>query len=331
MSCIRAYTQSGGLAGCHPAVFRDTHDISPTIAQRVIPGLIKELVGAGIVMNDVTPFDAYVGIFPSPIFMKAVLQDRSIVTCVDGTEKRGLDMLSAALTEVSPQVVEQRWLHAVGSTFLCVAPGDSLSVSDFTKSLPELEGKEKWVPSLLAALHEKELITLSGERGAAQIFLSESFFVELRDEHLTTRIRDRDRKAEPFPFTARMLREVEKLTSTAQARECANEEAATAKGATATEKPPRKRIVPGLVAPPTIDLQGDAEGNKAGREVRARILDVFKTADTVSMGALVTALSELDLTSANLRYHVSLLCDNGLLVRSGKGRGAMISRVRNPS
>lgn len=327
MSCIRAYTQSGGLAGCNPTIFRDTHDISPTIAQRVIPGLIKELGGAGIVMNGVTPFDAYVGIFPSPLFMRAVLHDRSIVKCVDETERRGLEMLSAALTEVSPRVVEQRWLHALGSTFLCVGPGESLNASDFMKSLPELEGKEKWVPALLAALHEKEVITLSGERGAAQIFLSESFFAELRDEALSERIRDRARKAEPFPFEARMSREVEKLTSTAQGRECANEEAAKAKGATATEKPPHKPIFPGLVAPPTRDLQGDAEGNKAGREVRNRILDVFKTADTVSMGVLVTALSDLDLTSANLRYHVSLLCDNGLLVRSGKGRGAIISRV----
>lgn len=330
MSCIRAYTQSGGLAGCHPAVFRDTHDISPTIAQRVIPGLIKELVGAGIVMNDVTPFDAYVGIFPSPIFMKAVLQDRSIVTCVDGTEKRGLDMLSAALTEVSPQVVEQRWLHAVGSTFLCVAPGDSLSVSDFTKSLPELEGKEKWVPSLLAALHEKELITLSGERGAAQIFLSESFFVELRDEALTARIRDRERKAELFPFITRMSRELDTWTPIANTKDRASGASAEPRAAKTTEKSPRKPFAPVLVAASTTALDGDKEGNKAGREVRNRILEVFKSSDTVSMGTLVKALSDLDLTDANLRYHVSLLSDNGLLVRTGKGRGARISRVKNP-
>lgn len=330
MSCIRAYTQSGGLAGCHPVIFRDTHDISPTIAQRVIPGLIKELVEAGIVIKDVGPFDAYLGIFPSPIFMKAILQDRSIVKGIDGAEKRGLDMLSAALTEVSPQVVEQRWLHALGSTFLCVGPGDSLNVSDFMKSLPELEGKEKWVPSLLAALHDKELITLSGERGAAQIYLSESFFAELRDEALAIRIRDRERNAEPFPFIARMSREVEKLTSTAHTRGRASDVSAETRAPKTTEKSPRKLFVPIVVAASTTALAEDNEGNKAGREVRNRILEVFKTADTVSMGALVKALSDLDLTSANLRYHVSLLCDNGLLVRTGKGRGAMISRVKKP-
>jgi len=330
MSCIRAYMQSGGLAGCNPTIFRDTHDISPTIAQRVIPGLIKELVGAGIVMNDVTPFDAYVGIFPSPLFMRAVLHDRSIVKCVDETERRGLELLSAALTEVSPRVVEQRWLHALASTFLCVGPGDSLNVSDFMKSLPELEGKEKWVPSLLAALHEKELITLSGERGAAQIFLSESFFAELRDEALTIRIRDGERKAEPFPFIARMSHEVEKLTSIAHTKDRASGASAEPRGAKTTEKSPRKPFAPVVVAASTTALDGDKEGNKAGREVRNRILEVFKSSDTVSMGSLVKALSDLDLTDANLRYHVSLLCDNGLLVRTGKGRGAMISRVKNP-
>jgi len=44
------------------------------------------------------------------------------------------------------------------------------------------------------------------------------------------------------------------------------------------------------------------------------------------MGELMAALDDLHLSDANVRYHVDLLCEKGVLARTGRGRGALISR-----
>lgn len=327
ISCVTAYAASSGLAGLHPSLFSEAHDIHKTLAKNLIPVLIRDLVEAGIVIKALTPFDSYLGVFPSSPFLKAVLNDHSILLLSDARDKARLDTITPVMMDISPESIEQRWLKAIGNALLCVKAGEGVSVSNFMKCLPEFDGKDKVCSSLLDALHEQERITIASNPGGSEIFVSEAFFDCLSDAALVAKIKDHQRRPELFPWMKREALELERIQSVYQ------EPVKPPRVAPSIDRP-RVRAALTRSTPPTSNSPAVSSenndslgGNQAGREVRARILRAFDKVMTLTMGELTKQLADLDLTDANLRYHVSFLCDRGSLLRKGKGRGATISRV----
>lgn len=324
--CVCAYAQSQGLVGLDSLSFSASQDLGDTLSRKLVPTLIRDLSESGFVCKGVMPFDIYLGVFPSPAFLRAVSLDRSILHYVNPREGQHLDRLSPDIRELSQTEVEQRWLKALGSAFLCVSSNSGLSVTDFGKFLPEFEGKEKRILTLLAALHERELITLSNSGGSSEIFLSQSLFEQIHDPVLLEKLRNPGRQPEQFPFLAREVLSLERLgvrervdSVTAHPQRDIRQTPVARVSSVATSHP--KRIEASVSRTDEV-----LDGNKAGREVRERILRAFEAASTLKMEHLVRSLGDLKLTDANLRYHVSLLCEKGLLTRTGRGRGAMISR-----
>lgn len=327
VGCLSTYAQSRGLVGLDPTTFSAAHDLPGNLSRALIPTLLRDLGERGIIVKGVCPFDAYVGVFPSPLFVRAVLQDRSILHYVNPAERGLLDQLSVCLRDISRQEVERRWLSALGSAFLCVSPSSGLSVSNFSKSLPEFDGKDKRVGAVLAALHESEVITLATTGAQAEIFLSESLLERLEDRELVEKLRAPTRESILLPFVAREReRPEEAVTNT-------NEVGGEPRPVVVSRdsKPVRRSLMIAANVKkepsPVSSTDERREGNKAGREVRGRIVAVFDTATSLKMGELMTALKDLRLTDANVRYHVDLLCESGALARTGRGRGALISRV----
>jgi CheY-like chemotaxis protein len=258
--------------------------------------------------------------------MRAVLQDRSILHYVTPEEGKFLDQLSASLTDISRQEVERRWLSALGSAFLCVSPSSGLSVSNVSKSLPEFDGKDKRVGALLAALHESEVITLTTEGAQPEIFLSDSLMERLEDCELAEKLKNPRREPIPFPFVVRERQRLDEAVIPTK-----DNPGGRRLEVVANEVKPARRplvMVPRVKREPSSVSSTDErrEGNKAGREVRDRILRVFESAQSLKMGELMAALDDLHLSDANVRYHVDLLCEKGVLARTGRGRGALICR-----
>jgi hypothetical protein len=275
-------------------------------------------------MKGIGPFEAYVGIFPSPVFVRAVLQDRTILNFLNPGQSKQLDKLSALLATISQHEVERRWLTAIGSAFLCVPPSSGLSVSDFSKSLQEFDQKDKRVSAVLNALHEKELVTLSTAGAQSEIFFSESFLERLEDGDLVDTLRNSTRQPIPFSFMTRERYhfEVSVDSSSQEGR------LRSSMRVSPENKVPRVEPSVSRAFPPTPCSGEDRRvGNKAGREVRDRILTAFEKTTSLKMGDLMATLQDLHLTDANVRYHVNLLCESGDLERTGKGRGALISRA----
>jgi hypothetical protein len=327
VGCLSAYAQSQGLVGLDPVVFSAAIDLPGTLSRALIPTLIRDLGESGLIVKGISPFDAYVGILPSAGFVRAVLQDRSILHYVHPGEEKHLDEISPTLLNIAQHDVEQRWLTALGSAFLCVASGSGLSVSHFSKSLPEFDGKEKRITALLAALHDREVITLSTAGTQPEIFLSPSLLEQIEDGELVKKLRNPTRDPVPFAFVARERQRFGAVVASTAPESCE----------LTSRRVPRhsKRVQGSLVMPPKprssstspSSTEGRRDGNRAGRDVRDRILGVFEGASSLKMGALMTALHDLNLTDTNVRYHVDLLCEKGALMRTGRGRGALISRA----
>jgi len=327
ISCVTTYAASSGLAGLHPAFFSDAHDIHKNLAKNLIPAIIRDLVESGIVIKALTPFESYLGVFPSPPFLKAVINDHSILQLSDARDKARLDTITPVLMEVSMESIEQRWLKAISNALLCVKAGEGMSVSNFMKCLPEFDGRDKVCSSVFDALHEQERITVTSSPSGSEIFVSEAFFDCLDDVALVDKIKDHQRRPELFPWMKREALELERIQSVYQ------EPVKPPRVAPSIDRP-RVRAALARSTPPTSDSTAASlenndflGGNQAGREVRARILRAFEKVTTLAMGELTKQLADLDLTDSNVRYHVSFLCDGGFLLRKGKGRGATISRA----
>jgi hypothetical protein len=279
-----------------------------------------------VVVKGISPFDAYVGVFPSSLFVRAVLQDRSILHYVTPAESTFLDQLSLTLTDVSRQEVERRWLSALGAAFLCVSPSSGLSVSNLSKSLPEFDGRDKRIGALLAALHESELITLSTAGAQPEIFFSDALTERLEDHEIAEKLKNPKREPLEFPFVARERQRLQDAVTTPE-----DDLGDRRLGDEGNEiKPARRSPVMATrvkrAPTPVSSAAEPREGNRAGREVRDRILGVFESARSLKMGELMAALDDLHLSDANVRYHVDLLCETGGPARPGRGRGALISR-----
>lgn len=330
VGCLSAYAQSGGLVGLDPAVFSAANDLSGNLSRAIIPALLRDLGESGVVVKGITPFDAYVGVFPSSSFIRAALHDSSFLGHVSPAEMKYLGQLSSTLSDTSRHEVEARWLNQISSAFLCVAYGSGLSVSNLSKFLPDFDGKEKRISTVLAALHDSEVITLSTAGVQPEIFVSEALFERLEDRDLAETLRRPTREPIPFPFVMRERQRLEEAVTATDGSGDTQRPVGVARDMKTVGRPrvtaPRAecKVMPVSVA----SADAPKDGNRAGREVRDRILGVFEKAPSLSMGDLMASLTDLNLTDANVRYHVDLLCEKGALTRTGRGRGARISRIR---
>lgn len=312
------------MVGLDPAAFSATHDLPGNVSRVLIPTLLRDLGKSGIIVKGIAPFDAHVGVFPSSLFVRAVLRDRSVLHYVNPVESKILDHLSESLCDISQEKVERRWLAQIGAAFLCVAPSSGLSVSNFSRALAEFDGKEKRVGAVLAALHEREVVTLATVAGQPEIFLLESLLDGLEDRDLVEKLREPKREPIPFAFVAR---ERQRLEQAVTITEDAGEGRRAEGGGHKVKRGRRPAVIEATVKErpsPVSSRDERGEGNKAGREVRDRILRVFERAASLKMGDLMSALEDLHLSDANVRYHVDLLCEKGVLARDGRGRGARI-------
>lgn len=320
VATLVVYAQSEGLCGYDPSSFEAFNGAPTSVIKGVVSSSTKELIEAGVLVKGISPFESFLGIFPSHAFISATLADRSIFQFLSQPETRHLTKLSTAITDSSQAELEKRWLLKIASAFLYVPHGDAVQTSHLYKLLPDFEGREKRVPSLLAQLHDKELITHVKAEGVSEIFLNPGLLDRLEDGTLVEQLKDPRRKPEPFPFIVKHAREVDERVSS---------------GAHLTSKPstsaPIKRSVKGTspalrqaleAATTTLPETG---GNNAGREARAAILNAVKNSPTaLTTAQLITELSALNIKEPAFRYHIKLLSEEGYIRLEGKGRHAPI-------
>lgn len=318
VATLMAYAQSEGLCGYDSSSFRKLHGIPDVIAKGIIPPITKQLFEAGILIKNATPFDVYLGLFPSPLFIATTLTDPSILHFLSREEETPLKKLSAAITEVSQAELEKRWLLRIASAFLYIRHGDALSISHLFKLLPEFEGREERVSTLLSQLHENDLITHVKSEGVSEIFLTPALLDRLEDRTLAERLKDPRRNPEPFPFVVKHLREVQERSSADTVSRADSSERNSGKRTAQSVSPALKKAL--ATATTTIPETG---GNIAGRATRAAILDAVKSSPTaLTTVHLLKQLAHLSLKEATLSYHIKLLCQDGYLTQDGKGRKA---------
>jgi DNA-binding transcriptional ArsR family regulator len=318
---IVTYIRSEGLCGFDPSSFGALNDIPDSIAKGVIPSITHSLAEAGILVRGAMPFDTHLGLLPTPAFLQAVLNDRSILHHLPPLEAKYLGLLTPSIADSQPETIEKRWLVRLATAFLYVPPQASLSTAHLAKLLPEFEGRDKRTSDILRALHEKELITLARHEGGSELFLGPDLIDRLEDSALSAKLLNPSRKPDPFPFVAQHTKEVEE-----HSRARLQSQSQPQSGPTNQKAPAPSSARPKNAIAASITTIPETGGN-SGREARAAILTILEQTPRISTTDLFKRLASLQLTEPALRYHIKLLSQDGFLSSEGRGRNAIIVRV----
>lgn len=314
VAAIVTYIQSAGLSGLDPAFFCNVHDIHVTLSRRLIPSIVEDVVTAGIITKGAAlPFDAYAGYVVTPGFLRAVRQDPTIIHPLTTTEAATLRNLPESLLDTSASAIEARWLTCIAQAFQHAAPLQPLTIGHLIRLIPDFDGKTDRVNRVLAALDERELVTITTSENHSEVFLTPTLLERIPDRNLAQRLIDPSRTKIEFPWNRPDISAV----------------AATPRVETPHSPAPKKivRVIIPKTALPAAPYATDGGEHAASTKVREAIMAAFPKEEALTLAQLISRIPDIELSQEALRYHIKKLTDSGHLIRQGHGRGASMRRA----